>query len=138
MWYFEPRGVDRCKDMPLTLRGLRRRTALAAAVSAVALAGCGFKLRSSQSFAFQTLAVTPEKNGQVAADLIRYFGNAIVPLVATPGAPVPQVIVDILQDVREKNVVGVNASGQVREFQLKIRIQFRMRTPDGRELIAPT
>ncbi|MEI8158744.1 MAG: LPS assembly lipoprotein LptE, partial [Burkholderiales bacterium] len=39
---------------------------------------------------------------------------------------------------REKNVVGVNASGQVREFQLKIRIQFRMRTPDGRDLIAPT
>jgi ABC-type uncharacterized transport system auxiliary subunit len=64
MWYFEPRGVDRSKDMPLTLRGLRRRTALAAAVSAVALAGCGFKLRSSQSFAFQTLAVTPEKTAR--------------------------------------------------------------------------
>ena len=138
MWYFEPRGVDRCNDMPLARSGMRRRTALAAALSATALAGCGFKLRSSQSFAFQTLAVTPEKNGQVAADLIRYFGNAIVPLVAAPGVPAPQVIVDILQDVREKNVVGVNASGQVREFQLKIRIQFRMRTPDGRELIAPT
>jgi LPS-assembly lipoprotein len=50
----------------------------------------------------------------------------------------PQVIVDILQESREKSVVGVNASGQVREFQLKIRIQFRMRTPEGRELIAPT
>ena len=141
MWCFEPRGLDRSHDMPVTRSGLRRRTALAAAVaavSAVAMAGCGFKLRSSQSFAFQTLAVTPEKNGQVAADLIRYFGNAIVPLVATPGVPAAQVVVDILQDVREKNVVGVNASGQVREFQLKIRIQFRMRTPDGRELIAPT
>lgn len=138
MWYFDPCGANRRKDMLVTRSGLHRRTALAAAVSAAVLAGCGFKLRSSQSFAFQTLAVTPEKNGQVAADLIRYFGNAIVPLVTTPGAPAPQVIVDILQDVREKNVVGVNASGQVREFQLKIRIQFRMRTPDGRELIAPT
>lgn len=47
-------------------------------------------------------------------------------------------IVDILQEAREKSVVGVNASGQVREFQLRIRIQFRMRTPDGRELIVPT
>ena len=86
----------------------------------------------------KTLAVTPEKNGLVAADLIRYFGNAVVPLARAPGAAAPQVIVDILKDVREKTVVGVNASGQVREFQLKIRIQFRMRTPDGRELIAPT
>jgi len=117
---------------------MKRRTAVAAGLAASVLAGCGFKLRSAQTFAFQTLAVTPEKNGLVAADLIRYFGNAIVPLAPTPGSAAPQVIVDILQEVREKNVVGVNASGQVREFQLKIRLQFRMRTPQGRELIAPT
>ena len=95
-------------------------------------------MRVAPTFAFQTLAVTPEKNGLVAADLIRYFGKAVVPLAPAPGTAAPQVIVDILQEVREKNVVGVNASGQVREFQLKIRIQFRMRTPDGRDLIAPT
>ena len=111
---------------------------LLASLTAAALAGCGFKLRSSQTFAFQTLAVTPEKNGLVAADLIRYFGAAIVTIVPDRGSTPPQVIVDILQEVREKSVVGVNASGQVREFQLKIRLQFRMRLPDGRELIAPT
>ncbi len=117
---------------------LRRRTAITAALAAVALAGCGFQLRSSQTFAFQTLAVTPERNGLVAADLIRYFGKSIVPLVPVRGSEPPQVIVDVLQEVREKNVVGVNASGQVREFQLRLRLQFRMRLPDGRELIAPT
>lgn len=126
MWFSEPGKV------------MLRRSVLGASLAAVALSGCGFKLRSSQTFAFQTLAVTPEKNGLVAADLIRYFGNAIVPLVSTRGSAPPQVIVDILQEVREKNVVGVNASGQVREFQLKIRLLFRMRLPDGRELIAPT
>ncbi len=116
---------------------VHRRTAVAA-LAAAALAGCGFKLRSSQTFAFQTLAVTPERNGLVAADLIRYFGKAIVPLVPVQGAEPPQVIVDILQEVRDKNVVGVNASGQVREFQLRLRLLFRMRLPDGRELIGPT
>jgi LPS-assembly lipoprotein len=35
-------------------------------------------------------------------------------------------------------VVGVNASGQVREFQLRVRVRFQLRTPQGRELIAPT
>jgi LPS-assembly lipoprotein len=117
---------------------MRRRAAFAAALTAALMAGCGFKLRVAPNFAFQTLAVTPEKNGLVAADLIRYFGKAVVPLTPTLGTLAPQVIVDILQEAREKIVVGVNASGQVREFQLKIRIQFRMRTPDGRELIAPT
>ncbi len=117
---------------------LRRRTTVATVLTAALLAGCGFKLRVAPTFAFQTLAVTPEKNGLVAADLIRYFGKAIVPLAPKPGVDPPQVIVDILQESREKSVVGVNASGQVREFQLKARIQFRMRTPEGRELIAPT
>ena len=35
-------------------------------------------------------------------------------------------------------VVGVNASGQVREFQLRLRFKFRLRTPSGKELIAET
>jgi LPS-assembly lipoprotein len=47
-------------------------------------------------------------------------------------------IVDILEEVREKTVVGLNAAGQVREFQLKLRIKMRVRTPLGKELIAPT
>ena len=113
-----------------------RRLFLAGAVSA--LAGCGFKLRSSQDFVFQTLAVTPEKNGLVAADLIRYFGKAIVPIAPSKGGVPPQIIVDVLQENREKIVVGVNSSGQVREFPLRIRLQFRVRVPDGREIIAPT
>ena len=128
MWSSKPQPV------------VHRRTTLAAlaGLAVVALSGCGFKLRGSQVFAFQTLAVTPERNGLVAADLIRYFGKSIVPLVPAPGTEPPQVIVDILQEARDKNVVGVNASGQVREFQLRLRLLFRVRLPDGRELIVPT
>ena len=101
------------------------------------LTGCGFKLRSSQNFAFQTVAVTPERGAGVAAELARYLGDAIRPVSPREGELPPQVIVDILQELREKTVVGVNASGQVREFQLRIRVKFRMRTPKGIELIAP-
>ena len=117
---------------------MQRRTLLSVGLASALLAGCGFKLRSSQHYAFQTLAVTPETGGAVATDLIRYFGDAVVPLAPAQGGVPPQVIVDILQELREKVVVGVNASGQVREYQLRLRITFRMRTPQGRELITAT
>jgi LPS-assembly lipoprotein len=32
----------------------------------------------------------------------------------------------------------MNAAGQVREFQLRIRFKFRLRTPAGKEIIAET
>jgi LPS-assembly lipoprotein len=114
-----------------------RRSVLIALLISLALAGCGFKLRSSQAFAFQTAAVTPENTGGVAGELTRYLGDAIRPLAPGSGGEAPQVIVDILQELREKTVVGVNASGQVREFQLRIKVKFRLRTPQGVELITP-
>ena len=114
-----------------------RRSVLVALLASLALAGCGFKLRSSQAFAFQTAAVTPENTGGVAGELTRYLGDAIRPVAPGAGGEAPQVIVDILQELREKTVVGVNASGQVREFQLRIKVKFRLRTPQGVELIAP-
>jgi LPS-assembly lipoprotein len=117
---------------------MNRRTIVWAGCASVLLAGCGFKLRASQNFVFQTIAVTPETGGAVASELSRYLGGAVVPLVPRGGSMPPQVVVDILQELREKTVVGVNASGQVREFQLRIRLKFRARTPQGKELIAET
>jgi len=118
----------------------RRFTARAVLVTLLAtlVIGCGFKLRSSQDFAFQTVAVTPETGGAVAAELVRYLGDKVRPVAPGKGGEPPEVIVDILQEQREKTVVGVNATGQVREFQLRIKVKFRMRTPQGRELIADT
>jgi LPS-assembly lipoprotein len=48
------------------------------------------------------------------------------------------VVLDVLADQREKTVVGLNATGQVREFQLRTRLRFRLRTPQGKELIPET
>ena len=112
---------------------------LAAGLAVVAgLQGCGFALRSSQNYAFETVAVTPEKGAGVASELARYLGARVRPLVPAAGGTAPDAVIDILQEAREKTVVGVNASGQVREFQLRLRVRFRLRTPAGVELIAPT
>src|SRR5678815_5044198 len=55
------------------------------------------------------------------------------------GAPdTAQVVLDVLTEQREKVVVGLNSSGQVREFQLRTRLKFKLRTPQGKELIPET
>jgi len=102
------------------------------------LAACGFHLRGAMDFAFDTVAVTPETGGAVAPELIRILGDRIRPVAPKQDQEPPQVIVDILSEAREKSVVGTNSSGQVREFQLRLRVKFRMRTPQGRTLIAET
>jgi LPS-assembly lipoprotein len=111
---------------------------LALPVALATLAGCGFKLRTSQPLPFSTIAVTPEKSGGVAGDLARYLGDIVRPMAPGAGGELPEVILDILQEVREKLVVGVNASGQVREFELRMRVNFKLRTAKGVELIAPS
>jgi len=104
----------------------------------VGVQGCGFALRSSQNYAFDSVSVTPENGSGVAAELSRYLGARVRPIAPDASGSLPQAVVDILQEAREKTVAGVNASGQVREFQLRLRVRFRLRTPAGVELIAPT
>jgi LPS-assembly lipoprotein len=116
---------------------LWRRLALALLASTV-LAGCGFKLRTSQALPFATIAVTPEKAAGVAGDISRYLGDLVRPVAPGVGGAPPEVILDILQEAREKLVVGVNASGQVREYELRMRITFSLRSPKEGELIAPS
>jgi LPS-assembly lipoprotein len=47
-----------------------------------------------------------------------------------------QVVLEVLSEVRERVVVGLNASGQVRELQLRLKVKFRLRTPQGKNLIS--
>ena len=109
---------------------------------AALLQACGFKLRGTQTFAFDTIAVEASPAGAVTTDLRKALGNQL--LVRTPAGvagaaePVPQVTMDILQELRERAVAGVNAAGQVRELQLRIRVKFRLRNARGKDLIEAT
>jgi LPS-assembly lipoprotein len=49
-----------------------------------------------------------------------------------------RVVFDLLKEEREKVVVGLNASGQVREFQLRLRVRFRVRNARGEEAVPET
>jgi len=121
--------------LPHRIHGLRAM--VFSAVVLMFLGGCGFALRGAAQFAFETVAVTPERAGGVAAELSRFLGDKVRPLSSTTGQAPPDAVVDILREAREKVVVGVNASGQVREFQLRLNVRFSVRTPQGKTLMEP-
>ena len=118
---------------------MQRRLLLAASASALLLGACGFQLRSAPELAFQSLYMGAS-NSALANELRRNLASlGSLQVIADPDLrSTAQAVLDILLDQREKTVVGVNASGQVREFQLRVRVRFRLRTPQGRELIPET
>ena len=104
--------------------------------ASLGLAGCGFKLRGSQAFAFTRIAIMPNPGGAIAQELRRSFGNDVQVLAPDEPLTSAQLVLTVAEDPREKVVVGVNTSGQVREFQLRLRVRLRLTTANGKEIIA--
>ena len=131
---------------------IARRAWLAAAggalVAAAGLTGCGFRLRGAGwRFAFRTLRLQAAADSDVLQSLraqLRAAGVVVTgtgdAATAAPSAPPPaaDVILQVLQDQRERVVVGTTAAGQVRELALRRRVRFVLRTPAGVELIPET
>jgi LPS-assembly lipoprotein len=111
--------------------GTRRAGLLA--LAAGALAGCGFHMRQPPRMAFGRIALTGfEPRSPMAQELRRQLG-AVVRVVDGPGQA--EVVLQALDDVRERSVVASTAAAQVRELQLRVKFNFRASTPGGRELI---
>ena len=112
---------------------MRRRTVAALAPSLL-LAACGFKLRGAPTFAFKTIYINAAPTSPIAKDLKKALASTgTVTVVSGPADA--EVVLDVLGETRQKIVVGLSAVGQVTEFELRMRFQFRLRTPQGRELL---
>lgn len=128
--------------------GHTRRGALrwAAAGTLLALSACGFRLRGAQKLAFDVLRLQGSTTTPVARELRAALigsGVQVLGLVSqssAAGAPAaqPQVVLTVLQDQRERAVVGQTAAGQVRELQLRTRFRFNLATPSGKVLLENT
>lgn len=119
---------------------MQRRVLLSLMASSAALSGCGFALRKAPNFAFTTLYSGLAETSPLGVELRRSLVSTGKVKVITDGRQIneAQVILDVLSDQREKVVLSLNASGQVREFQLRMRFRFRLRTLAGKELIPDT
>lgn len=116
-----------------------RRAALVAAAlwPAGALLGCGFELRRAVALPMKSVALTGFAPGSpLAVGMRRALRDSGVALRDNPAQA--EVVLEALADTRERTVAASTAVGQVRELQLRVRLRFRLATPAGRLLIAPT
>lgn len=119
---------------------INRRHCLLVAVLplAVSLAGCGFELRRAPELKFRTIQLVNFKPRSPMADELRMNINASTTTRVVEGLAQAQVVLEAIDDVREKVVVASGAVGQVTEFQLRERFRFRVRSASGRQLIPET
>lgn len=109
-------------------------------LSLCALQGCGFELRKPPSYAFKTLfsgvPATTSLGGQLKRQLER--DGQVEVITDVRQVERAQVIFDQLFETREKVVVGRTGTGAIREFQLRLRYRFQVRSQAGVKLIPDT
>lgn len=111
----------------------RRLLGLFAMPVVAGLTACGFQLRTVGDYPFKTLYANFAIESPLGVELRRnLLGTRRIEVWSDPQQMLKaDVILDILSEERQQVVVGINALGQVRELQLRLRVKFRLRSPDG-------
>ena len=117
---------------------LQRRRMMLGLSATIALAGCGFELRRASEMQFKTIQLTGFGPTSPLALELRQSIDASSGTRVVEGAAQAQVVFEAINDAREHSVVAYTATGLVREIQLRVRFNFRLRTVGGTELIPPT
>ena len=113
-----------------------RRALTASMLACGLLAACGFQLRGSVDLPFSRIALEGFAPRSPLAEELRRTLSQRAEVVATSAQA--QVVLHALTDRRERGVVATTTASQVRELQLRVRLEFRLTTPGGRELIPAT
>ena len=112
---------------------MRRRILLGAAL--VALAGCGFELKRPPALSFSTIQLSGfAPRSPLAAELRTSIDASPTTHVVEAGQGA-QVVLQAITESREKVVVAQTAANQIREFELRLRFAFRLRSASGKDLI---
>lgn len=94
-------------------------------LTAVLLAGCGFKMQGVTPMPFDSLVVTIPQNSQFGADVRRSIRAASPNTMIDPTTP-PQARLEQVAEVRNTRIVSLNAQGKPEEFELTLAFTFRL------------
>ncbi len=107
---------------------------LAIVVLALLTAACGFQLRGQATLPFETLYVAIPAISPVGIELKRnIIAGTHTRLVNTPAEA--QAILELTSEERGKTILSFDTTGQVREYQLRYRLSFRVRDAKGRDYL---
>lgn len=107
---------------------------LAIVVLGLLIAGCGFQLRGQAKLPFETLYVAIPEISPLGVELKRnIIAGTHTKLVSAPAEA--QAIFELTSELRDKIILSFDTSGQVREYQLRYRLGFRVRDAKGRDYL---
>jgi len=119
--------------IPPILESPVHRLLLVLIMSAV-LSACGFQLRGQRPLPFDSIYVGATEYSELGAALrrsIRASGGTRI----TDSPKDAEAQLTIVSESREKSILSLDASGRVREFELRYRFVFRVSDAKGRDYL---
>jgi LPS-assembly lipoprotein len=100
----------------------------------LSLAGCGFQMRGTADLPFEKLYMPPISTPGIALDLKRNIEagtrTAVVDDLKTADA-----VLEFSQELRDRLILSLAATGRVREYQLRYLVSFRVHDGKGGEFV---
>ncbi len=125
---------QRCWVPALAGTTIKVATALAAAMLMVA---CGFHLRGSTELPFRTLWVGFSDSSPLGTEFKRYVRSGTSTTIVED-ATKAEAKLQVISESREREILSLDATGQVREYALYYVFVFHVDDGKGRDFIAPT
>ena len=107
---------------------------LAIVLLGLATAACGFQLRGQAKLPFETLYIAVPETSPMGIDLRRNIAAGTNTRLVNTAAQA-KAILEVVSEDRSKSILPFDSSGQVREFQLRYYLAFRVRDPSGRDYL---
>ncbi|MBL8391416.1 MAG: hypothetical protein JNN21_06025 [Candidatus Accumulibacter sp.] len=100
------------------------------------VAACGFQLRGSYSFPFESLYLSMPENSVIGAQLRRSI-RASNPNLLVPKASEAQVLFVPGSEARDRVILTVSGTGRVSELRLRYLFPYRLADNKGRDVVPP-
>lgn len=104
---------------------MTRRSFIILMSATMLIPSCGFQLRGPATLPFSTLYVQSAQTSQFATQLRRVIGAGSGTRI-TNSPEEADATLQILNELREKEILSLSGGGRVREFQLRYRVAYQL------------
>lgn len=101
------------------------RSSFIVLTAALLLTSCGFQLRGAATLPFDSLYVQAPPSSQFAIQLKRVVAAGSRTRIADRPDDA-QAVLQIMTELREKQILSLSGGGRVREYQIRYRLSYRL------------